>query len=47
MKTVADKLLIKPGTAALWVSDREHLGRLGPLRGGGTQPGEAPFTSGK
>ena len=39
MKTVADKLLIKPGTA-LWVSDREQLGRLGPLPGG-TQPVDA------
>jgi len=33
MKTVAEKLLIKPG-AALWVSPQEHLDRLGPLPGG-------------
>ena len=38
MKTVADKLLIKPGTS-LWMSDREHLGRLGPLPIGIQQAG--------
>ena len=33
MKTVAEKLLIKPG-AALWLSPQEHLTRLPPLPGG-------------
>lgn len=29
-KTLADKLLIKPGTS-LWVSDAAHVARIGPL----------------
>ena len=35
-KTVAEKLLIKPG-AAVWVSDPAHLVRLGPLPEGATE----------
>jgi len=40
MKTVADKLLIKPGTT-LWCSDAARLGLLGPLPDG-VRPVDGP-----
>jgi len=43
VKTVADKLLIKPGTT-IWVSHHEHLGRLGPLPVG-VEQADAPGTA--
>ena len=40
-KTVAEKLLVKPGTA-VWVSPADRSA----LRFRATKPGEAPFTGG-
>jgi len=39
-KTVADKLLLRPG-GSVWVSDPERAGLLGPLPGGAVLVGSA------